>query len=240
MDKTVAISLGGFSFTLDEIAFKKLKIYLDDVRNSLHGVDGVDDIIEDVEIRIAELFRERLRFREVVSNDDVDFVIATMGHPNQYRVEEEEEVYVKVERVEVKSTNKRLFRDPDDKIISGLSSGLAHYFGLDPWAIRAGWLILGFLGIFTAGVSLLFVILSYVVLLAIVPKANTTSEKLQMYGKPANIETLKKNAQEASEAVANGGRALSSKLGGVFSLIGKILFGLLGGIIFLVGIGLII
>ena len=240
MDKTVSISLGGFSFTLDEIAYKKLKIYLDDVRNSLHDVDGVDDIIEDVEIRIAELFRERLSFREVVSNDDVDFVIATMGHPNQYRVEEEEEVYVKAERVEVKSTNKRLFRDPDDKIISGLSSGLAHYFGLDPWAIRAGWLILGFLGIFTAGVSLLFVILSYVVLLAIVPKANTTSEKLQMYGKPANIETLKKNAQEASEAVANGGRALSSKLGGVFSWIGKILFGLLGGIIFLVGIGLII
>ena len=239
MDKTVAISLGGFSFTLDEIAFKKLKIYLDDVRNSLHGVDGVDDIIEDVEIRIAELFRERLRFREVVSNDDVDFVIATMGHPNQYRVEEEEEVYVKTERVEIKPTKKRLFRDPDDKIISGLSAGLAHYFGLDPWAIRAGWLILGFLGIF-GGFSLLLVLISYVVLLAIVPLAKTTSEKLQMYGKPANIETLKKNAQEASEAVANGGRALSSKLGGVFSLIGKLLFGLLGGIIFLVGIGLII
>ena len=239
MDKTVAISLGGFSFTLDEIAFKKLKIYLDDVRNSLHGVDGVDDIIEDVEIRIAELFRERLRFREVVSNDDVDFVIATMGHPNQYRVEEEEEVYVKTERVEIKPTKKRLFRDPDDKIISGLSAGLAHYFGLDPWAIRAGWLILGFLGIF-GGFSLLLVLISYVVLLAIVPLAKTTSEKLQMYGKPANIETLKKNAQEASEAVANGSRALSSKLGGVFSLIGKLLFGLLGGIIFLVGIGLII
>lgn len=240
MDKTVAISLGGFSFTLDEIAFKKLKIYLDDVRNSLHDIDGVDDIIEDVEIRIAELFRERLSFREVVSNDDIDFVIATMGHPNQYRVEEEvEEVYIKTERVGIKPTKKRLFRDPDDKIISGLSAGLAHYFGLDSWAIRAGWLILGFLGIF-GGFSLLFVLISYVVLLAIVPLAKTTSEKLQMYGKPANIETLKKNAQEASEAVANGGRELSSKLGGVFSLIGKILFGFLGAMICLIGVSLII
>ncbi len=240
MDKTVSISLGGFSFTLDEIAYKKLKIYLDDVRKSLQNTVGVEDIIEDVEIRIAELFRERLRFREVVSEDDVNFIIATMGHPNQYKVEEDEEdIYVKTERVEVKQVNKKLFRDPDDKIVSGLSAGLAHYFGLDPWAIRAVWLILGFLGIF-GGFSLLFVIISYVVLLAIVPKANTTSEKLQMYGQPANIETLKKNAQQASEAVANGGRELSNKLGGVFSWIGKILFAFLGGIIFLIGIGLII
>jgi anthranilate phosphoribosyltransferase len=80
MDKTVSISIGGFSFVLDEIAYNKLKTYLQDVKTSLRGTEGVEDIIEDVEIRISELFRERLKFREVVNEDDINFVIATMGH----------------------------------------------------------------------------------------------------------------------------------------------------------------
>jgi len=243
MDKTVSISLGGFSFIIDEIAFRKLKIYLEDVRISLHGTEGIDDIIEDVEIRIAELFRDRIKFREVVNDDDVDFVIATMGHPNQYRVEDEEEVVIKTtinERVEAKQERKKLFRDPDDKIISGLSAGLAHYFGLDPWAIRAVWLVFGFLGIFTAGVSFLLVLSCYIILLILVPKANTTSEKLQMYGKPANIETLKKNAQQASEVVVSGSRELSNKLGSLFAVFGKILFWFVGIILVLIGISFII
>ena len=204
MDKTVSISIGGFSFVLDEIAYNKLKTYLQDVKTSLRGTEGVEDIIEDVEIRISELFRERLKFREVVNEDDINFVIATMGHPDQYKVEEDEEN-------EKTSTNssynyssnnqsyggqqtgaKRLYRDPDDTIVTGFSAGLAHYMGVDPWFVRSIWLVLGILGIFTAGVSFLLVLFCYFILLIFVPKAKTTSEKLQMYGQPANIDTLKK------------------------------------------------
>lgn len=90
MDKTVSISLGGFSFIMDEIAYKKLKIYLEDIKKSLRGTDSIDDIIEDIEIRIAELFRERLQYREVVNENDVDAIIETMGHPDQYIYEEED------------------------------------------------------------------------------------------------------------------------------------------------------
>ena len=252
MDKTVSISIGGFSFVLDEIAYNKLKTYLQDVKNSLRGTEGIEDIIEDVEIRIAELFRDRLKFREVVNEDDINFVIATMGHPDQYKVEDEDG-----ETTSSKPNNqfsykenqsyggeqtgaKRLFRDPDDTIITGLSSGLAHYMGVDPWFVRAVWLILGVLGIFTAGVSLLLVIFCYFILLIFVPKAKTTSEKLQMYGQPANIDTLKKNVEQAGDAVVTGGRELSNKLGGVFGVFGKFLFWFLGFIILSTGIGLII
>lgn len=244
MDKTISISLGGFSFIIDEIAYIKLRTYLQDVKNSLHGTEGVEDIIEDVEIRISELFRERNRYKEVINDDDVDFVIATMGHPNQYKVEDEEGETTQNNSYSNQSTvgqqnPKRLFRDPDDKIITGLSAGLAHYLGLDPWAVRATWLILGILGIFT-GVSFFLVVFCYIVLLLFVPRANTTSEKLQMYGKPANIETLKKNAEQASEAVISGGRELSNKLGGIFGIIGKLIFWFIGFIIICTGIGLII
>ena len=197
MDKTVSISLGGFSFIIDENAYSKLNTYLQDVRNSLRGTEGIEDIIEDVEIRISELFRDRNKYKEVISNDDVDFVIATMGHPDQYKVEEDDNESSSTHSTYANNsygpqTQKRLFRDPDDKIITGLSAGLAHYLGLDPWAVRATWLVLGILGIFTAGVSFLLVAFCYFVLLIFVPKAQSTSEKLQMYGKPANIETLKK------------------------------------------------
>ncbi len=252
MDKTVSISIGGFSFVLDEIAYNKLKTYLQDVKTSLRGTEGVEDIIEDVEIRNSELFRERLKFREVVNEDDINFVIATMGHPDQYKVEEDEEN-------EKTSTNssynystnnqsyggqqtgaKRLYRDPDDTIVTGLSAGLAHYMGVDPWFVRSIWLVLGILGIFTAGVSFFLVVFCYFILLIFVPKAKTTSEKLQMYGQPANIDTLKKNVEQASEAVVSGSKELSNKLGGAFGVFGRILVWFIGFIILSTGIGLII
>jgi len=250
MDKTISISLGGFSFILDEIAYNKLKIYLEDVKKSLRGTDGIEDIIEDVEIRISELFRERIQYREVVSEGDVDAVIEIMGHPDQYIYEDEdlrsnESSHHKSQNNQSSlggqyGTKKRLYRDPDDTIISGLSSGLAHYLGVDPWFIRAIWLVLGILGVFTKGVSLLFVLFCYFILLIFVQKARTTSQKLQMYGQPANIDTLKKNVEQASEAVLSGGKELSNRLGGVFELFGRIILWFLGFIILVVGLSFII
>jgi len=250
MDKTVSISIGGFSFVLDEIAYNKLKTYLQDVKTSLRGTEGIEDIIEDVEIRIAELFRDRLKFREVVNEDDINFVIATMGHPEQYKVEDEDgdttsssthSTYTNQQSYGGQQTGaKRLYRDPDDTIITGLSSGLAHYMGVDPWFVRSIWLVLAVLGIFTAGVSLLLVLFCYFILLIFVPKAKTTSEKLQMFGQPANIDTLKKNVEQASEAVVSGSKELSNKLGGAFGVFGKLLLWFVGFIILSTGIGLII
>jgi len=77
-------------------------------------------------------------------------------------------------------------------------------------------------------------------LLIFVPKAKTTSEKLQMYGQPANIDTLKKNVEQASEAVVSGSKELSNKLGGAFGVFGRILLWFIGFIILSSGIGLII
>ncbi len=249
MDKTVSISLGGFPFIIDENAYTKLKVYLNDVKTSLRGTEGIEDIIEDVEIRIAELFRDNLKFREVVGQEDVEKVISIMGSPEQYKVDEDEtssnnhsqqnHSYTHHSTGD-QSEKKRLFRDPDDHIITGLSAGLAHYMGLDPWAVRTVWLVLAILGIFTAGVSLFLVGFCYFVLLLFVPKAQTTTEKLQMYGKPANIETLKKNVQEASDTVLTKGQEVSKSLGGVFGWFGKLLLWFFGFTLISTGVSLII
>ena len=187
-----------------------------------------------------------------MNEDDINFVITTMGHPDQYKVEDEEgETTSSTNSSYTSSSNnqsyggqqtgaKRLYRDPDDTIVTGLSAGLAHYMGVDPWFVRSIWLVLGILGIFTAGVSFLLVLFCYFILLIFVPKAKTTSEKLQMYGQPANIDTLKKNVEQASETVVSGGKELSNKLGGVFGVFGRLLLWFIGFIILSSGIGFII
>src|SRR5690606_9996588 len=125
MYKTISISLGGFSFIVDDRAYLKLKSYLDEIRRSLHGMEGTDDIIADVETRIAELFKEKLGAREVVNESDVEHIVQIMGRPEQY-IEEEPETNSTYSGSTYKSAasgekvKKKLYRDPNDKIIAGV------------------------------------------------------------------------------------------------------------------------
>ena len=80
MNKTVSISLAGFSFIIEEQAYEKLNKYLQALQNSLEK-DEADEVMYDIEIRIAEIFRENLDKREVVNSDDVEKVIAQIGTP---------------------------------------------------------------------------------------------------------------------------------------------------------------
>src|SRR5690606_21274938 len=150
MDKTISISLGGFSFIVDDRAFLKLKNYLDEIRRSLHGMEGTDDIIADVETRIAELFKEKLGTREVVNEMDVDHIIVIMRRTEQ-SVDEEDTTDNKTyaysgptQTSTADGTKKKLYRDPNDKIIAGVLSGLAHYLGIETWITRVIWIILFF------------------------------------------------------------------------------------------------
>ncbi|MGB6092673.1 MAG: PspC domain-containing protein, partial [Moheibacter sp.] len=140
MDKTISISLGGYSFIIDEPAYLKLKKYLDDIRRSLKGMEGTDDVISDVEIRIAELFKEKLGNREVVSEPEVDQIIGIMGKPEQYVDDEDAETGSERKSGFTSGAatagKKKLYRDPDDKVLGGVLSGIAHYIGIESWSTR--------------------------------------------------------------------------------------------------------
>ena len=81
MNKTVNINLGGIFFHIDEVAYQKLKRYIDAIRRSLSDdPKGRDEIISDIELRIGELLSERVKdVRQVVSEADIDEVITVMG-----------------------------------------------------------------------------------------------------------------------------------------------------------------
>ena len=90
MNKTVNINLGGMFFHIDEDAYQKLIRYFDAIKRSLSDASGQDEIIKDIEMRVSELLTEKQKTeKHVVGLQDVDEVIAVMGQPEDYRIDEE-------------------------------------------------------------------------------------------------------------------------------------------------------
>ncbi len=200
MNKTVNINLGGMIFHIDENAYHKLQNYLNAVRRSFAGASGEDEIIADIENRIAELFSEKLQHdRQVVSNKEVDEVIEVMGQPEDYRVDED--IFDEEPKTSTTSNVKRkLYRDVDNRYIGGVASGLGHYFGIDAVWVRVALILLS---IFTWG----GIPIVYIFLWVLVPEARTTAEKIAMTGDPVNISNIEKKIKEgfdsASDTVKN-------------------------------------
>ena len=188
MNKTININLGGIFFHIDENAYQKLRMYLDAIRKSLSDdPQGRDEIINDIESRISELLAEKIKDeRQVISEKDIDDVVKVMGKPEDYLVDEE---IFDDQKNYKKSSSKKLFRDGDDKFLGGVSSGIAHYFGIDSIWIRLAWLI-SVIGGFGLGIPI------YIILWILLPEAESTAEKLQMKGEAVNISNIEKKIKE--------------------------------------------
>ncbi|MBT7242983.1 MAG: PspC domain-containing protein [Flavobacteriaceae bacterium] len=193
MNKTVNINLAGTFFHIDEDAFAKLTRYLDAIRRSFSDLNGQEEIIKDIEARISELFSEKINnTSQVITIKELDEVIAVMGQPEDYMVDEEifdDASSDQKNQTRNQSFYKQLFRDTDNKFIAGVSSGLGHYFSVDAIWIRLAWIAMVLLG-FGAP------ILVYIVLWVLIPEALTTSEKLKMNREPVNISNIEKKIKE--------------------------------------------
>ena len=196
MNKTVNINLAGIFFHIDEDAYLKLQRYLEAIKRSFTDSQGRSEIIADIEARIAELFNERVQMdRQVIRVKEVDEVISIMGQPEDYLVDDEifEDEPQPTPRRK-KSNARKLFRDTNNSYIGGVSSGLAHYLGIDAIWIRLVWVLL-FFGFGTG-------ILLYILLWVLVPEAKTTAEKIMMTGEPVNISNIEKKIKDGFENVS--------------------------------------
>ena len=190
MNKIFNINLGGYPFVIDDDAYKKLNEYLDTIQKHFRKSEGCDEIVGDIEARIAELFNEHAKGQPIVSMRDVEGVIQIMGTPQEFGAEDIdlEEDKKESKRRSGSSTGKRLYRDTDDKVIGGVCSGLAAYFGVsDPLIFR-----LIFAVLFLSGVG----IMAYVLVWIIVPSAKTSADKLSMKGEPINVNNIAKQVEE--------------------------------------------
>lgn len=246
MKKTISINISGFAFVIEEEAYSRLKKYLNTIRSYFTTADGVEEIMTDIEIRIAEIFRERLEKREVVDESDVEHVIGILGQPEAFIGEEEHDGSEHAgPTYRERSKRRRIFRDPDHKTLGGVAAGIAAYFGVDTVWIRLLFVLLTIGGF--AGIPI------YIILWIIMPEARTAAEKLEMRGEPVTVENIgrkvsesfdsvKKNVSELtdSERAAGAGRKAGNWIEEFFIFIGRILLLLLKFIVYLVGIVLII
>jgi phage shock protein PspC (stress-responsive transcriptional regulator) len=195
MNKTTSINLGGYFFHIDEDAFRKLSNYFDAVRSSL-SPDGREEIINDIESRISELFTEKLgTTKQVIGLKEVDDIIAIMGQPEDYKIEEETPKNDFQSNYTSSSSSKKLYRDKENSFLGGVLSGLGHYFGVDPLWLRIIMVIL-FFG-FGTGLVL------YIILWILIPEAVTTSQKLEMKGEPINISNIEKKVKEGFNEISD-------------------------------------
>jgi len=249
MNKTVNINLGGMFFHIDEDAYLKLTRYFDAIKRSLNNSSGQDEIIKDIEMRVSELLTEKQKSeKHVVGLKDVDEVIAVMGQPEDYRIEDEENSNQSFNNYGARK-HKKLYRDKEKGLIGGVATGLGHYFGIDAVWIKILFLVFVFAGFGTG-------ILAYFVLWVVTPEAITTSEKLEMTGEPVTISNIEKKVREEIDTlsdkfknadydkmgnqVKSGAERISSSFGDFIMTVFKIFAKFLGVILIISGISTLI
>ncbi len=186
MKKTLTINLSGAVFHIDEDAFHLLGQYLESLRRHFSPDEGMQEIVNDIESRIAEILTERLNGRQVVTIEDIREIMRVMGQPAE--IDDTAPVADPLTAGESVKGPKRFFRDPEEKVIAGVCSGIAAYFHLDPVWIR----LLFILTLFAGGAGVLI----YIILWIVMPEALTTTEKLMMRGKRVTISNIEQSVRE--------------------------------------------
>jgi phage shock protein PspC (stress-responsive transcriptional regulator) len=298
MKKVININFQGTVVPIEESSYELLKQYIESLRRYFAGEEGRDEIINDIESRISELFQERIKNGSTcITDDDVNSIISNMGRPEDFeeadggeqpgekagpetkkekadtifnenwswkgkRLYRDENhkilggvcsgiaAYLGIDPVIVRiifiisgigflayillwifvpgsnslenGVRKRLYRNPDGKIIGGVCSGLGSYFNINPWLPRFIFLIpfisfffrWGHFGPLTFPNFLSFsfspgTFIIYIILWLVIPEANTTSEKLEMKGEKVDLNSIKnsvlKEMQEVGERVGKMG-----------------------------------
>ena len=264
MKKNITINLCGRLFQIDEDAYELLQQYIESLRQSFGHEAGGEEIVNDIEARIAELFDElKANGIEAITINHVKDIISRIGKPEELAGEEEmndgengghkyDSFQTAAQGIKdsfrARTAGKRLYRNPNDKMVAGVLSGIATYTGSDVtwWRIGYVLLLLGsnfflapILHLFHLGfyfhVNLAFV-LFYIVLAIVLPKAETPRQVLEMEGKDVTPQNLADVVIEDKQPV----QRRRGCLGAVFSVIFSILAAFFVAIAAIVGVALLV
>lgn len=315
MKKVININFQGRVIPIEETAYETLKQYVESLRRYFATEEGKDEIINDIENRIGELFDERLKKGAVcITDEDVNAIMASMGRPEDFEQEEatyatgntgnptngsntqtaapeaepaprklfraeNDKVlggvcagianYLRIDPAVVRiifaliafgglgfgfllyfvlwivlpskplqtSVRKRLYRDPDNKMIGGVAGGLAAYFNIDTWIPRLVFLLPFVLSLLPnifggfwwhwkgpwvafSGLGGTFFV-TYIILWIVLPRAVTASEKLEMRGEKIDLESIKNTVQEELQHVKGKGEKLGAELKEKSKIVGQ-------------------
>lgn len=297
MKKVININFQGRVVPIEENAYDELQSYIDSLRNYFAAEEGKEEIINDIESRISELFQQKLKNGATcITDEDVNHIIDNMGRPADFEEaagdtqtnKTKEETFTSHKSQSWNWNNKRLYRDDQNKILGGVCSGIAAYLNIDPWIVRIVFILsgIGFLAyiilwIFVPGSSTLdngarkklyrnpdgkilggvcngigsyfdinpwlprvifllpfisfifrwhtfgpfsfpnFIKLSfspgtliiYIILWLVIPEATTTSEKLEMKGEKVDLNSIKKSVLDEMKSVGERVGKMGMKAG---------------------------
>lgn len=200
MNKTIIININSIVFHIEEDAYETLRSYMIDIKKHFGNTAESKEILEDIENRIAEMFNERIQTgrKEVLNLVDVQEVIAQMGQVSDFEVPDED-INGQYRRGQQEQASdmfgKKLMRDPDDKMLGGVCSGLAHYFNMEPRWAR----LLFMLFVLIGGSGFLV----YIILWIVMPEAETRADKMAMRGEEPNLQNFKKSFEEEVKSFSN-------------------------------------
>ena len=198
MKKNFSVNIGSRIFHIDEDAYERLNNYLGRLRTFFASDEGCDEIITDIEMRIAELLEEKsANGPAVITLHHIEDVIVSMGEPDELSGEKRE--------TKSEKTHGKLYRDPDNRQIGGVCAGIAAWLGVAPLWVRV--VLIVFTLFYGFGVIL------YLILWLILPEAKTTSEKLEMQRQIINIDTLRDEVTSAGSGLKNTGNSVMQGLG---------------------------
>lgn len=214
MDKTISITIAGLIFHMEAGAYARLDSYLAAVRRHFGIYDGSEEILQDIENRIAEIFTARTEnSRRAVTGTDVDEVIGQIGTIEDF---EDFDGDAGPKTSARSATQKRLYRDPDNSLLGGVAAGVAAYTGIEITITRILFIIFTLIW----GAS----ILVYLVLWLLMPVADTPAKKLEMKGEPLTLSGLEKKIKSkmppGEEVTSSIGRFMH-RIAGFFRVVGE-------------------
>ena len=248
MKKNITINLCGRLFQIDEDAYEMLQEYIESLRSSFGKQEGCDEIVTDIETRIAELFTElNQQGIEAITIDHVKDIITRIGKPEELTDSEGTDSQKQGEgkdghkydsfqsaaqdiynNVRERTAGKKLYRNPNDKMVAGVLSGLAAYTNTE----AVWWRLLTMLFVLFYGVG----IIAYIVLAIVVPEAKTPEQLLQMEGKDVTPQNLADVVVENKQTTKPNRGCLGTILFVLFSIVAAF-FVVIASI---VGVGLLI
>ncbi|MCC6838261.1 MAG: PspC domain-containing protein [Bacteroidia bacterium] len=257
MNRTITMNLSGIIFHIEEDAYDKLNKYLAAIRGYFSNSESKDEIMTDIESRIAEMLQSKVsQTKQAVLMADVESVIAVMGKPEDFADENSQgnnnESQSAETQYQYSGKRRRVFRDPDEKILGGVCSGIANYFDFDPIYLRGAFAISFF--VFGTGILL------YIILWMIIPEAKTTAEKLEMRGEKVDINNIGKavseefddlkkrvnnweqkvNTNENKERVKSSAQRIGAFITDVFENLFKVFGKIFSILLIMVGVGLLV
>jgi len=201
MKKTISVNLNRQIFYLDIDAYDELEKYLNSIKKYFKDQNSLE-VVDDIEARIAEKFEEIInKSKKAIQIADVEKIIEEMGTVDDI-TQEEPEIENEPEKIK-----KKLFRDPETKILAGVVAGLSQYFGIKPIWMRIILLVLLF-----NPRTFWLAIVGYIASWLIIPEAKTSWEKLEMKGKPTTVNELQTANEEKAHNVISRVEAVSRNI----------------------------